>query len=170
MEEDPLLPDGETDPPVSGETDPPVSDEKEDLIDPTLCKGYTNRNRKCRNKANGSDFCSVHDPSNRCSVCLEKFSKKTVRTLGCHHKFHIACIEQWEKISSHCPICRVYIDTTQERKLQREEDQKQSREEKDREQEEEDREFAQRLSEEEAYNHYLGVYYMNIIHLLSSMN
>jgi len=42
-----------------------------------------------------------------CQVCLETFSAgEMVRTLGCLHRYHPACVDQWLERSASCPICK----------------------------------------------------------------
>lgn len=43
-----------------------------------------------------------------CGICFENLrnSNNQSRTLLCTHSFHIECIEDWQKRSLTCPICR----------------------------------------------------------------
>ncbi|XP_043720837.1 RING-H2 finger protein ATL16-like [Telopea speciosissima] len=42
-----------------------------------------------------------------CVICLRVLKDEVkIRKLLCHHRFHIACITQWLKQRSTCPICR----------------------------------------------------------------
>ncbi|MFC1841960.1 RING finger domain-containing protein, partial [Candidatus Dependentiae bacterium] len=45
------------------------------------------------------------DQDEECSICLEKSGKKK-RKLPCTHEFHEACVDEWLKINTTCPICR----------------------------------------------------------------
>ncbi len=48
-----------------------------------------------------------------CSICLEPLNGD-IRTLGCGHKFHTACMRRWERQNNGnctCPNCRSNIDT-----------------------------------------------------------
>lgn len=38
-----------------------------------------------------------------CIICLEEEGEW--RTLGCQHRYHIACIEKWMHVSERCPVC-----------------------------------------------------------------
>ncbi|KAK4536261.1 hypothetical protein CDCA_CDCA08G2286 [Cyanidium caldarium] len=52
---------------------------------------------------------ALTEASNRvtCHICLEDFAKgDSVRCLGCHHMFHVACIDPWLQRSAACPVCR----------------------------------------------------------------
>ncbi|KAK9109332.1 hypothetical protein Sjap_017392 [Stephania japonica] len=46
-----------------------------------------------------------------CAVCLDEIEAgQTVRSLpACHHKFHLACADQWLKKHSACPLCRANL-------------------------------------------------------------
>ena len=48
-----------------------------------------------------------------CSICLEPLNGD-IRTLGCGHQFHTACMRRWER-QNHgnctCPNCRGNVDT-----------------------------------------------------------
>ena len=42
-----------------------------------------------------------------CPICVEAFMEDdTVITLDCNHCFHEACVTQWLKVNSVCPMCR----------------------------------------------------------------
>jgi len=46
----------------------------------------------------------IHSESEReCPICLEKEGEW--RTLGCHHQYHVTCIEKWMRVSERCPMC-----------------------------------------------------------------
>ncbi|KAI8333288.1 hypothetical protein EDC96DRAFT_526073 [Choanephora cucurbitarum] len=45
--------------------------------------------------------------SNECTICTETYDDKLELTeLPCSHEYHSACIRQWLRINSTCPICR----------------------------------------------------------------
>ena len=44
-----------------------------------------------------------------CAICLSKMESDTY-TLNCTHVFHHACISEWLKCSSQCPLCRRNVD------------------------------------------------------------
>ncbi|PQP91570.1 NEP1-interacting protein-like 1 isoform X2 [Prunus yedoensis var. nudiflora] len=52
-----------------------------------------------------NDFC--------CSICLQELKEgECARELPtCRHFFHMACIDQWLKQQSSCPMCRTRVDT-----------------------------------------------------------
>jgi len=41
-----------------------------------------------------------------CSICLENIDNKIKVTLKCDHYFCKACIDEWLKIKTFCPMCR----------------------------------------------------------------
>ncbi|CAN6467498.1 unnamed protein product [Victoria cruziana] len=47
-----------------------------------------------------------------CAICLEGFKEKERgRELpGCHHRFHIACIDMWFQSHRTCPNCRLAVE------------------------------------------------------------
>lgn len=48
--------------------------------------------------------------NDQCAICLESLyknqEKEIVSTLFCKHSFHEACLHEWEKNQTTCPICR----------------------------------------------------------------
>ena len=57
-----------------------------------------------------------------CSICLEELVDEDgayvnggVRRLECAHLFHENCIRRWTRRNQTCPVCRVRIDSTDER-------------------------------------------------------
>ena len=48
-----------------------------------------------------------------CSICLEALTGD-IRTLACGHKFHTACMSEWESRNNNCtcPNCRQHIPNT----------------------------------------------------------
>ena len=49
-----------------------------------------------------------------CTICLEPLSGD-IRTLACGHKFHTACMRQWENRNHHCtcPNCREHVQQSE---------------------------------------------------------
>lgn len=46
----------------------------------------------------------IHSESEQeCIICLEEEGEW--RTLGCQHRYHVACIEKWMRVSERCPVC-----------------------------------------------------------------
>lgn len=49
-----------------------------------------------------------------CPICSEPFAKNksVVNVAGCHHRFHLSCINEWYNTSGKatCPMCRGHID------------------------------------------------------------
>jgi hypothetical protein len=41
-----------------------------------------------------------------CSICYEAIPAVELKTLGCHHPFHTACINTWLRRKRNCPLCR----------------------------------------------------------------
>ncbi|EKX50245.1 hypothetical protein GUITHDRAFT_50560, partial [Guillardia theta CCMP2712] len=42
-----------------------------------------------------------------CSICLGEFAEgEELKSLPCVHVFHCACIDQWLRLSSECPLCK----------------------------------------------------------------
>jgi hypothetical protein len=66
---------------------------------------------------NGNDVENPDDSkegsgSEECAVCMESFSAgDEVRVLPCNHEFHVACVDQWLRMRSTCPLCRSNITT-----------------------------------------------------------
>lgn len=54
-------------------------------------------------------MCSVDAQMPTCSICRESGGR--VQSLSCHptHSFHPACIDEWKKQKSECPLCRAPI-------------------------------------------------------------
>lgn len=46
------------------------------------------------------------DCKDECVICFDEIGTTELSVLGCAHKFHKACITDWFKKKSHCPICR----------------------------------------------------------------
>ena len=96
--------------------------------------------------------------SDSCSICQERIDSQPTTSLECGHRFHVACILQWARSSSHshsaCPICRsgqrAYDDEGYE---EGELDDNEHADENEDENEDEDDEGddASNLTEEEAY-------------------
>ncbi|CAO1436920.1 unnamed protein product [Diamesa tonsa] len=52
------------------------------------------------------------EESNKCRICLEDMQPShKVRTLGCCHRYHNKCIEEWLRHdnSPSCPLCRTPV-------------------------------------------------------------
>lgn len=48
--------------------------------------------------------------SSNCGVCLQGFQvHQRIRTLPCHHPFHITCIDNWLSNHSQCPVDGSYV-------------------------------------------------------------
>lgn len=48
--------------------------------------------------------------SSNCGVCLQGFQvHQRIRTLPCHHPFHITCIDNWLSNHSQCPVYGSYV-------------------------------------------------------------
>lgn len=47
-----------------------------------------------------------------CAVCLEEIaSEQPARVVpGCHHGFHMQCVDTWLSRNSVCPVCRMKLD------------------------------------------------------------
>lgn len=41
-----------------------------------------------------------------CSICYEAIPAVELKTLGCNHPFHTACINTWLRRKRNCPLCR----------------------------------------------------------------
>lgn len=50
-------------------------------------------------------MCDSDEEEPCCCCCWEPLSPPIV-TLKCKHRFHLACINEWGKRSSACPMCR----------------------------------------------------------------
>ncbi|XP_042511900.1 putative RING-H2 finger protein ATL71 isoform X1 [Macadamia integrifolia] len=61
------------------------------------------------------DFLLQHQ---RCTVCLAEYQEKDViRVLPyCGHYFHVTCIDVWLRQHSTCPVCRISLRDSPERK------------------------------------------------------
>jgi hypothetical protein len=47
------------------------------------------------------------DDNPMCSICLGEFGEgEDLRMLPCMHVFHVACIDQWLRLSHECPLCK----------------------------------------------------------------
>lgn len=47
------------------------------------------------------------DESEMCMICFEEYVKgKRIKVLPCLHRFDAACIDQWFKESTLCPLCQ----------------------------------------------------------------
>ena len=52
-------------------------------------------------------FVTVDD--NSCPICMMEYREEKVLTLDCNHKFHSACIRDWNQAGTTCPVCRADI-------------------------------------------------------------
>ncbi|KAL7593973.1 E3 ubiquitin-protein ligase At4g11680 [Lactuca sativa] len=53
----------------------------------------------------------VDSSTTECCICLAKYKEnEEMRQLGCSHKFHMKCVDQWLKIVSCCPLCKKELD------------------------------------------------------------
>ncbi|XP_020589754.1 RING-H2 finger protein ATL39-like [Phalaenopsis equestris] len=59
--------------------------------------------------------CSKEDA--QCSICLGEYQdKEMLRVMPiCHHNFHLICIDVWLQMQSTCPICRLPLNTFEEK-------------------------------------------------------
>ncbi|KAI8086704.1 uncharacterized protein BX664DRAFT_336567 [Halteromyces radiatus] len=60
---------------------------------------------------NSSPTISDDDADEECAICLEKYlDDDRIRTLPCHHEFHVTCIDTWLITrKKFCPICKFNI-------------------------------------------------------------
>lgn len=73
--------------------------------DEALCKARNSLVRKGKEKAEETK----NDVGNSvCGICLTEEGKKSIRgTLNCcNHYFCFACIMEWSKVESRCPVCK----------------------------------------------------------------
>lgn len=70
--------------------------------------------RKSRRHSNSAGACAVgYRHQKECGICLAEMRRRQrVTTLPCFHRFHTACINEWQDQSPSCPACRknVYGD------------------------------------------------------------
>lgn len=46
-----------------------------------------------------------------CVICMEEYSAgDELRTLPCFHRFHVACVSEWLRCNSACPICKTRVE------------------------------------------------------------
>ncbi|KAJ8641467.1 hypothetical protein MRB53_018161 [Persea americana] len=69
-----------------------------------------------KKKFSDEDFSSGDDA--QCTVCLAEYQEKdTLRVLPyCGHAFHVNCIDRWLQRHSTCPVCRISLRDSPERK------------------------------------------------------
>ncbi|KAI9180030.1 hypothetical protein LWI28_000441 [Acer negundo] len=67
-------------------------------------------------KFNYEAFSSVEDT--QCSICLGEYQEKEVLRImpKCGHNFHLCCIDVWLRKQSTCPVCRLPLQDTLEKK------------------------------------------------------
>lgn len=52
----------------------------------------------------------LHDFQSSCPICLDTFHpQEQLWILACTHLFHSACLQQWFRIRSACPTCRLPV-------------------------------------------------------------
>ncbi|PIA39177.1 hypothetical protein AQUCO_02700391v1 [Aquilegia coerulea] len=63
------------------------------------------------------EFFSSSDET-QCTVCLSEYQQKDILRIlpYCGHSFHVACIDIWLQQNSTCPICRISLRESPERK------------------------------------------------------
>ncbi|KAF5748081.1 E3 ubiquitin-protein ligase RNF12-A-like [Tripterygium wilfordii] len=48
----------------------------------------------------------------KCSICQEEYRVgDEVGKLGCEHRYHVTCIQQWLRLKNWCPICKASAST-----------------------------------------------------------
>ncbi|KAJ4970541.1 hypothetical protein NE237_003640 [Protea cynaroides] len=54
----------------------------------------------------------------QCTVCLAEYQEKDVLRIlpYCRHSFHVTCIDVWLRQHSTCPVCRISLRNSPERK------------------------------------------------------
>jgi len=54
----------------------------------------------------------------RCTVCLAEYQERDVLRIlpYCRHAFHVTCIDIWLKQHSTCPVCRISLRDSPDRK------------------------------------------------------
>ena len=53
-----------------------------------------------------------------CSICLDEV--ETIwRKLGCQHRYHKKCIEEWMRVSERCPLCMKNIRRSEMEEMNR---------------------------------------------------
>ena len=46
-----------------------------------------------------------------CSICFENNDSNFVVFTKCNHYFHYACLKEWFKVHTNCPLCRLHVNT-----------------------------------------------------------
>ncbi len=80
----------------------------------TTCTAITHKGCQCRYKARpGETLCGVHlpKPDLECPICYETFPGKSrkITTLKCGHRLCDACLGEWRKRNTTCPLCRADV-------------------------------------------------------------
>jgi len=58
-----------------------------------------------------ADLAQMPDEHRSCAICLEEFRNgDQQRTLPCFHRFHKACVDQWLRQDSTCPLCKHSVE------------------------------------------------------------
>jgi hypothetical protein len=74
------------------------------LLDLLLLASMAKKIRNCNNNQR-----EHHMTGEKCSICLDDDQDAPWTTTTCKHKFHTACIEEWEEKHSTCPLCRTQL-------------------------------------------------------------
>ncbi|ONK57392.1 uncharacterized protein A4U43_C09F50 [Asparagus officinalis] len=67
----------------------------------------------------GNHFSSGHDTQDTlCTVCLAEYQERDILRIlpYCRHAFHVTCIDIWLKQHSTCPVCRISLRDSPDRK------------------------------------------------------
>lgn len=64
------------------------------------------------------DQCFSSEQETQCTVCLAEYQEKDVLRIlpYCGHAFHVMCIDIWFKQHSTCPVCRISLRDSPDRK------------------------------------------------------
>lgn len=77
----------------------------------TKCQGTKKDGQPCSYRATAGDYCRIHSPkeSKDCPICYEEIKAKDEKVTTCKHSFHHACLQEWTRDHSTCPMCRTII-------------------------------------------------------------
>lgn len=58
--------------------------------------------------SHSTSICFLPDAcSGNCVICASDFvAGECVRVLGCMHRFHMLCVDEWLSQSGQCPVCK----------------------------------------------------------------